>query len=198
MTATPTTLTREFEGSTLPAPGTYQIDSSHTSVEFVARHLMISKVRGRFDDVSGVVTIGEVPEESRVEVTIDAGSLSTKDTQRDAHLRSPDFFDVETFPTLSFSSTGVEHTGDGRFRLAGELTIRGVTKPVVLDGEFEGASVTPWGTSAIGFTASTEVDREEWGLNWNQALETGGVLVGKRVKIELSVEATPAAAQVAA
>jgi polyisoprenoid-binding protein YceI len=196
-TGTPT-LTRDYQGSTLPLPGVYQIDSSHTSVEFVARHLMISKVRGRFDDVSGTVTIAEVPEDSHVEVTIDANSLSTKDAQRDAHLRSPDFFDVEKYPTLSFYSTKVELGGDGRFRLHGELTIAGTTKPVVLDGEFEGAGATPWGTTAIGFTAATEVDREDWGLNWNQALETGGVLVGKRVRIELSVEAVPAAASAAA
>jgi polyisoprenoid-binding protein YceI len=191
-------VTRDHGGATLPAAGVYDLDKAHTTVEFVARHLMISKVRGRFDDFSGTVTIGEVPEESHVEVTIDARSVSTNEPQRDEHLRSADFFDVERFPRWSFRSTGVELTGDGRFRLTGDLTVRDVTKPVVLDGEFEGAGATPWGTSAIGFTAATEIDRDEWGLTWNQALETGGVLVGKRVRVELSVEAVPAAGQAAA
>lgn len=196
-TAAPS-LTREYRGATLPTPGRYELDKAHSTVEFVARHLMIAKVRGRFDELSGTVTIGEVPEESHVEVTIDAASISTKEPGRDEHLRSADFFDVERYPTLAFRSTGVEDLGGGRFRLSGELTIRDVTRTVVLDGEFEGAGTTPWGTTAIGFTASTEVDREDWGMTWNQALETGGVLVGKRIRIELSVEAVPAAEQAAA
>lgn len=196
-TAAPS-LTREYEGATLPAPGVYELDKAHSTVEFVARHLMIAKVRGRFDDLSGTITIAEVPEKSHVEVTIDAASISTKEPGRDEHLRSPDFFDVDSYPTLTFRSTGVEHTGDGRFDLTGELTLRGVTKPVVLHGEFEGSGATPWGTTAIGFTASAEIDREDWGMTWNQALETGGVLVGKRIRIELSVEAVPAAQEAAA
>lgn len=199
MTTTETPrLTREHEGQQLPAPGVYGIDKSHSTAEFVARHLMIAKVRGRFEEFSGTVTIGEQPEDSHVEVTIDASSISTAEPARDEHLRSPDFFDVGTYPTLSFRSTKVELGRNGRFTLTGDLTVRDVTKPVVLEGSFEGAGATPWGTAAIGFSAATEIDREEWGLTWNQALETGGVLVGRKVRIELSVEAVPAATEVAA
>jgi len=184
-------LTRDYEGSEIPVPGTYDLDVAHTTVEFVARHLMISKVRGRFADFSGTITVGETPADSSVEVTIQAASIETSQSQRDEHLRSADFFDVEQFPTLTFRSTKVERSGKGRWAVTGDLTVRDVTKPVVLDVEFEGANATPWGTQAIGFSASAEVDREEWGLTWNQALETGGVLVGKKASIELAVEATP-------
>ena len=187
-------LTREYKGRTIPAAGVYEIDSAHATVEFVARHLMISKVRGRFEDVSGTVTIAEVPEESHVEVTIDPASVSTKEPARDEHLRSADFFDVATYPTITYRSTAVHLTADGRFELTGDLTLHGVTRTVVLDGEFEGASASPWGTSAIGFSASTEIDRDDFGVSFNQALETGGVLVGKTVRIELSFEANPAVA----
>jgi polyisoprenoid-binding protein YceI len=185
------TLTREYQGNLVPAPGTYEIDVAHTTVEFVARHLMISKVRGRFGQFSGTITVGDVPEESSVEVTIDAASLDTAQEQRDEHLRSADFFDVAQYPTLSFRSTSVAPEGDDRWKVTGDLTVRDVTRPVVLDVEFHGGSNTPWGTAAIGFSASTEVDRDAWGLTWNQALETGGVLVGKKVRIEISVEANP-------
>jgi len=192
------TLTREHHGSVLPGPGVYDIDAKHTAVEFVARHLMISRVRGRFEDVAGVITVAEVPEESSVEVTVGAASVSTGETQRDAHLRSGDFFDVETHPQWTFRSTAVAADGD-HWKVAGDLTIRGVTHPVTLDVEFDGANVTPWGTVAIGFTAAAEIDREQWGLTWNQALETGGVVVGRKIRIELSVEAVarPAESRVA-
>ena len=149
---------------------------------------MISKVRGRFDEVEGTITVAEVPEQSSVEVTIGAGSVRTGEDQRDAHLRSADFFDVDTHPQWTFRSTKVEQSG-GQWKVAGDLTISGVSKPVVLDVEFEGANVTPWGTSALGFSATTEIDREQWGLTYNQVLETGGVMVGKKVRIELNVEA---------
>jgi polyisoprenoid-binding protein YceI len=190
MTTTTTTagLTRDHNGTQVPAPGIYDIDSKHTSVEFVARHLMISKVRGRFTDVEGTITVGEVPEESSVEVKIGAGSVSTGEEQRDAHLRSGDFFNVEVHPHWTFKSTAVAQDGDD-WKVTGDLTISGVTKPVVLDVEFEGANLTPWGTAALGFSASTEIDREQWGLTYNQVLETGGVMVGKKIRIELSVEA---------
>jgi len=181
-------LTRDHKGTVVPAPGVYDIDAKHTSVEFVARHLMISKVRGRFDDVAGTITVADRPEESSVEVTIGAASVRTGEDQRDAHLRSGDFFDVDTHPQWTFASTGVEQAGD-QWKVTGNLTISGVTKPVVLDVEFEGANITPWGTSALGFSATTEIDREEWGLSYNQVLETGGVMVGKKIKIELNVEA---------
>jgi polyisoprenoid-binding protein YceI len=185
---TTTTLTREHEGAIVPAPGVYDIDAKHTSVEFVARHLMISKVRGRFDDVEGIITVADVPEQSSVQVTLGADSVRTGEEQRDAHLRSADFFDAETHPRWTFTSTAVERAGDD-WKVTGDLTISGVTKSVVLDVEFEGANVTPWGTSALGFSASTEIDREQWGLTYNQVLETGGVMVGKKIRIELNVEA---------
>ncbi len=182
------TLTREHNGAVVPAPGVYDIDAKHTSVEFVARHLMITKVRGRFDDVEGTITVADSIPDSSVEVTIGADSVRTGEDQRDAHLRSGDFFDVETHPRWRFVSTKVEQAGDD-WKVTGDLTISGVTKPVVLDVEFSGANVTPWGTTALGFSASTEIDREDWGLSYNQVLETGGVMVGKKIRIELDVEA---------
>jgi polyisoprenoid-binding protein YceI len=183
------TLVRDHDGHPVPASGSYEIDPSHTTVEFVARHLMISKVRGRFTGVSGVVDIAERPEDSSVEVAIDASSVQTDDERRDGHLRSPDFFDVERYPTLTFRSAGVEPRPDGTWKVAGELTVREATPPVDLDVEFEGAGADPWGQERIGFSAAADVDREEWGLTWNQALEAGGVLVGRKVRIELAVEA---------
>ena len=186
-------ITRQRNGVDLPLPGTYALDKAHTTVEFVARHLMISKVRGRFENFDGTFTIGEVPEDSHVEVTIDAASVSTKEGQRDEHLRSGDFFDVEHYPTWSFKSTKVEDEGDGIWKVTGDLTIRGVTNSVALAVEFEGAGSTPWGTTAVGFSAIAEIDREKWGMTFNQALETGGVLVGKKVNIEISLEANPVA-----
>jgi polyisoprenoid-binding protein YceI len=180
--------TRPYQGTVVPAAGVYDVDQAHTTVEFVARHLMITKVRGRFATFSGSVNVAEVPEESSVEVTIDAASIQTSQEQRDEHLRSADFFDAEKYPTLTFKSTAVELDGDN-WKVTGALTVRDVTRPVVLDVEFDGANTTPWGTQAVAFSASTEIDREEWGLTYNQTLETGGVVVGKRVRIELNVEA---------
>jgi len=183
------TAVREVDGRQIPEAGEYELDKAHTSVEFVARHLMISKVRGRFNDFSGVITVADKPEDSSVAVTIDVPSVATGDAQRDGHLLSPDFFDAETYPVITFRSTQVEETKGGDWKVTGDLTVRDVTKPVVLDVEFEGSHPTPWGTTPVGFSASTELDREDFGLTWNQALETGGVLVGKKIKIELSVEA---------
>ncbi|HEY7947252.1 MAG TPA: YceI family protein [Acidimicrobiales bacterium] len=187
-TATAAALTREHKGTVVPVPGVYDIDAKHSSVEFVARHLMISKVRGRFDDVEGTITVAEVPEESSVDVTIGVDSVRTGEDQRDAHLRSGDFFDIENYPRWTFVSTAVAAAGDS-WKVTGDLTIRGVTRSVVLDVEFDGANVTPWGTTAVGFSASTEIDREEWGVSYNQVLETGGVMVSKKIRIELQVEA---------
>jgi polyisoprenoid-binding protein YceI len=172
----------------VPVAGSWQIDRSHTSVEFVARHLMIAKVRGRFTDVAGTIEIGEAPEESSAHVTIQAASISTGDDARDAHLRSPDFLDAERFPTLEFHSTAVKHEGSD-WLIAGDLTVRDVTRPVVLDVEFVGAATDPFGNSKIAFSASSQVNREDFGLTWNAPLETGGVLVGPKVRIELNVEA---------
>jgi polyisoprenoid-binding protein YceI len=182
-------LNREFSGLTLPAPGTFVLDPAHTTVSFVARHLMVSKVRGSFGTAAGTVTLAENPVESTVEATIDAASITTGVADRDGHLRGPDFLDVERFPTLTFRSLAVEPAGGTEFVLVGELTIRDVTRPVRLNLEFEGATVNPWGKEVVGFSASTEIDREDFGITWNKALESGGVLVGRKVKIEISAEA---------
>ena len=179
---------REYRGQTVPGTGTYEVDPSHSVVEFVVRHLGLAKVRGRFNTFDGAIRVGEDPADSCVDVTIDAASIDTRDEKRDAHLRSGDFLDVENHPTLEFHSTGVRRNGDG-WTVEGDLTVRGVTRPVTLDLDFEGAVEDPWGKVRIGCSATTEVDREDFGLTWNQALEAGGWLVGKQVRIELSVEA---------
>lgn len=183
------TSTRTFEGVEVPAPGTFQLDPSHTEVAFVARHLMVTKVRGRFSEFEGTITVAEEPLASGVEVTIQAGSVDTRDAGRDEHLRSADFFDVESNPAITFRSTGVEHRGGTDFTVHGELTVRDQTRPVDLAMTLEGVVTDPWGNERMAFTASTEVDREEWGLTWNQALETGGVLVGKKVRFEIDGQA---------
>lgn len=174
--------------TTLPAPGTWAIDPSHSEVGFTVRHLGISKTRGRFADFSGDIVMAERPEDSRVTVTIDPASVDTKDAGRDEHLRSADFFQVAEHPTWTFATTSVVPKGDS-WAVTGDLTVAGVTKPVVLDTEVTGLATDPWGNDRVGFVASTEVNREDFGLTWNAALETGGVLVGKTVKINLEVEA---------
>ena len=171
----------------LPAPGTWSIDPAHSTVGFVARHLMVTKVRGRFTELEGSVHVAEQPEQSTVEARIKTASIDTGSPDRDAHLRSPDFFDVEQFPEISFRSTRVSGSGED-WTLEGELTVRNVTRPVSLAVEFEGVSGDPWGGQRAGFTARTEVDREDWGLTWNVALESGGVLVSKKIKLELDVQ----------
>ena len=185
---TTATATRTLDGVTLPAPGDWNLDPGHTTAGFVARHLVISKVRGQFTDVAGVVHVAEAPEDSSVEVVIQAASVQTGDGRRDDHLRSPDFLDVERFPTLEFRSTSVEGSGE-RWKVSGDLIIHGVTRPVVLDVEYNGAGASPWGTQVASLSARTEIDREDFGLTWNQALETGGVLVGKKVVVEIEAEA---------
>jgi polyisoprenoid-binding protein YceI len=172
-----------------PLPGTWEIDAAHSSVGAVARHLMVAKVRGHFSRFSGTVTIGATPEESSVVATIDAASIDTADERRDAHLRSHDFLDVENHPTLEFRSTKVTQVGDTSLRADGELTIRGVTRPVTLDVEYFGLATDPWDRAHAVFSARAEIDREEWGMTWNQALETGGVLVGRKLKVELEIQA---------
>jgi polyisoprenoid-binding protein YceI len=149
---------------------------------------MLTKVRGRFDKFEGTINIADDPLQSSADVVIDAASVDTGDEKRDAHLRGSDFLDVEQYPTLEFHSTKLEPVGD-HSKLEGDLTIRGVTRPVTLHVEHEGSVVDPWGNTRIGFTASTEIDREDWGLTWNVALETGGVLVGKKILIDLNVAA---------
>jgi polyisoprenoid-binding protein YceI len=172
----------------LPEPGTYELDPSHTSVRFTARHLMVTRVHGELPVAGGTVTIAADPAQSAVEATVDVAGLHTGDAGRDEHLRSADFFDVEHHPTAAFRSTRVERTGGGH-RLHGDLTIRGVTRPVVLDLEYLGASPDPWGGTRIGFTATTQVHRRDWGLEWNVALDTGGVLVGDKVTLSVDAQA---------
>jgi polyisoprenoid-binding protein YceI len=181
--------TRTFAGLTIPSAGTFALDPTHTRVGFVARHLMVSKVRGNFTEVSGEINVAEDPLASTVTVRIPAASINTSVADRDGHLRSGDFLDVEKYPELTFRSTRVGDPSGDKFQIVGELTIRDVTREVTLDVEFEGVAVSPWGQEVIGFSASTEIDREEFGMTWNQALEAGGVLVGKKVKIEIEAEA---------
>ena len=178
----------DTEVRTLPTAGTWNIDPSHSEVGFSVRHLGISKTRGRFGAFTGAITVAEVPEDSSVTVEIDVASIDTRDAGRDEHLRSPDFFDAATFPTMTFRSTKVSAKGD-RWLVEGELTIKGVTKQVVLATEFDGLASDPWGGQRVAFRATTEVNREDFGLTWNQVLDAGGLLVGKTVKIELEVEA---------
>jgi polyisoprenoid-binding protein YceI len=178
---------RTIDGVDLPAAGTWTIDASHSSVNFKVKHLGVAKTRGRFTTFEGTVEVGERPEDTTVNVQIDASSVDTHDGGRDDHLRSADFFDVANHPHLVFTSTGVSGSGD-EWTLEGTLTIAGVTKPVTLAVEYEGVTADPWGNTKAGFTASTKVNREDFGLTWNAALETGGFLVGKDVTIELEVE----------
>ncbi|MDA0631877.1 YceI family protein [Nonomuraea sp. MCN248] len=185
--------TRTWNGLTIPAPGTYALDVAHTTIGFVVKHMMVSKVRGNFSDFSGTVTIAEDLLQSTAELTIKTESISTGVADRDGHLRSDDFLSVEKFPQITFKSKRVVAAGGDEFTVVGDLTIRDVTKEVELAVEYGGAGTNPWGQPVWGFSITTEVDREAFGLTWNQALETGGVLVGKTVKIEIEGEANPAA-----
>jgi polyisoprenoid-binding protein YceI len=182
------TTTENLVTTELPEAGTYDFDASHSHIGFKVRHLMVSKVRGRFADFEGTVTIGENPLDSAVEVVVQLSSIDTKDAGRDEHLRSADFFDVETNPTMTYTSTGVREAGKGSFVVDGNLTLNGITKPVVLDLELDGITTDPWGNQRAGFTATASIDREDFGVTWNQALEAGGVMVGKKVEIEIEAE----------
>ena len=167
---------------------TWAIDAAHTNAEFAVKHLMIATVRGRFADVAGTVELDvEDPAGSRVDVTINAASIDTRQPQRDEHLRSADFFDVANFPVITFRSTRVNTDGD-EIGVHGDLTIRGVTKPVTLRVAEEGRTRDPWGGERIGFSGSTKINRRDFGLTWNQVLEAGGLTVGDEVKITLDVE----------
>ncbi len=166
----------------LPA-GTWSIDPSHTNVGFVARHLMVTKVRGRFADVSGTVEVAEDVTASSVNVTVQMDSVDTRSADRDAHLKSADFFDVENFPTMTFVSTAFDGS-----ELTGDLTIKGITKPVTFEVEFNGVATDPWGNTKAGFDAEANVNRKDWDLTWNAAIEGGGVLVSDKIKITLDVQ----------
>ncbi len=185
---TETAQVRVVDDRELPPVGRWTIDATHSDVQFVARHMMIAKVRGHFREFEGWIDVAERPEDSRVEVVI-AASIDTGDPTRDAHLRSPDFLDVERYPHITYRSTAVRPAEGDRWRVEGDLTIRDVTRPVALDVEFEGVALDPWGNLRAGFVASAQIDREEFAVTWNQALETGGFLVGKGIRVELDIEA---------
>jgi polyisoprenoid-binding protein YceI len=181
--------TRAVNGLTLPSTGTFVLDKSHTEVGFIARHLMVSKVRGRFTDFEGTVVVADDPSESSVEVTIQAASINTNDENRDKHVRTNDFLSVDEFPALTFRSTKVELSSGGDWKVNGDLTVRGVTRPIVLDVQFEGVIQDPWGNQRLGFTASGEIDRNDFGVSFNAVLETGGFVVSPKVKLEIEAEA---------
>ncbi|WP_051385508.1 YceI family protein [Actinokineospora inagensis] len=178
---------RVLGGVELPVAGTWKVDPGHAEVGFVGRHFMITKVRGRFTGVDGVVTVAEQPEESSVEVTIDMTTVSSGDKTRDDHLRSDDFFDVANHPTATFTSTSVSWIGAGGV-LEGDLTIKGVSRSVSLKVEHLGVVADPWGNNRAVFSAKGRINREDWGLTWNMALEAGGILVSKEIDLELEVE----------
>ena len=173
---------------------TWQIDAAHTDVGFSVKHLMISTVRGRFGEVRGTIQLGGSDlTGTSVDVEIPAPSIDTRQEQRDAHLRSADFFEVEKYPLITFRSRRVERIKGDRYRIVGDLTIRDVTREVVLEGTDEGRGRDPWGGERLAFSATTTIDRRDFGLTWNQALETGGVLVSNEIKISIDVQAVKAA-----
>lgn len=172
---------------TLPSVGTWTIDPGHAEVGFVGRHFGLTKIRGRFTGVAGEVVTGEDASASRVDVTIDMATVDSGDRTRDDHLRSSDLFDVEHYPTATFRSTALEPAGP-RATMTGELTIKGVGRPVVLDVEFLGQVRDPWGSERAIFSATGRINREDWGLTWNMLLETGGLLVSKEIALEIEVE----------
>ena len=186
MTSSPTT---EVVTTNLPTAGTYNIDAVHSTVGFVARHLVASKVRGRFTDFAGVITIGDTPETSSLDAIVQAASITTDNEMRDAHLKSPDFLEFETYPTLTPKSTKVTAKG-GDFEVVADLTIKGITKSVTFDLEYlgTGPTMTP-GVSVTGFEARTEFDRRDLGINFGGTLENGSLVVGNRIAIELAIEA---------
>jgi polyisoprenoid-binding protein YceI len=185
MSATETTTPA---GTTLPESGTWAIEPSHSSVEVVAKHLMMTKVRGLFAEFEGTVTVADDVTSSSVDVTIQAASIDTRNDDRDGHLRSGDFLDTETHPTITFRSSEVVPVEGDVYDIPGELTIRGVTKPVTLRAVYQGLTQDPWGNTRALLSATTEVDREAWDITWNQALETGGVLVSKKLKVEIELQ----------
>lgn len=179
----------DLVGVELPPPGTYEVDATHSTVAFVVRHMMVSKVRGHFSKFSGTIVVADPPEDSTVTAEIDAASLDTRDPNRDAHVRSADFLDVENHPTITFVGGHPQHTTGGNFSLTGDLTIRGVTKPITLECEYTGVIVHPQMGTRIGLSASGELNREDFGVNFNAPLEAGGFILSKTLRLELEVEA---------
>jgi len=167
----------------------WKIDNAHSHVQFSVRHMMISTVRGEFEKFQGNIDFDqENPENSEIDIKIDAASINTREADRDNHLRSADFLNVEEYPYLFFKSKRVEQTTEDKGQVIGDLTIRGITNEVVMDVTFHGLAKSPWGATSAGFSASTRINRKDWDLTWNQALETGGVLVGDAVKINIEAE----------
>lgn len=180
---------RDFDGVTIPAPGTFDLDPAHTRIGFSARHMMVSKVRGRFGEFTGSITVADDPLASAAEAVIKTASLDTGNADRDAHLTGPDFLNVEKFPEITFRTTRVTGRQGHVFTVLGDLTIKDVAREVELTLDLEGVGTSPWGKQVMGFTLSTEINREDYGMTWNVAVEGGGVLVGKTVKIEIEGEA---------
>lgn len=179
---------------TTTAVTTWTIDPAHSAIEFAVKHMMFTTAKGRFQDFSGTITLDERDiGNSNVDVTIKPTSIDTQSEDRDNHLRSADFFDADNFPEATFRSTSVEPAKGDNLRIAGDLTIKGVTRPVVLNAEFQGRGANPWGQEVIGYEARTTFSRKEFGLTWNQALESGGVLVSDEVKLNLDIQAGLAA-----
>jgi polyisoprenoid-binding protein YceI len=183
----PMPATRTLNGTQLPAVGTWQIDPGHAEIGFVGRHFGLTKVRGRFTGVDGAVVVAHDPTDSSVQVTIDMHSVSSGDHSRDDHLRSADFFDVDHHPTASYRSTAVHLDGTSG-TIDGELTIKGITRPVRLQMDYIGHATDPWGNERAVFSASSKINREDWGLTWNMLLEAGGLLVSKEITLEIEVE----------
>jgi len=179
---------REIDGVSVPPVGKYELDASHTEVSFVARH-MLTKVRGRFTEFSGTIEVGDTPETSGVEVEVKTDSVQTNFEQRDNHLKSADFFETDEFPVLTFRSTAIRHAGGSSFELDGDLTIRDITKPITIEGEFLGWGKDPYDNTIFSAEAKTTVEREDWDLTWNVAVETGGFLVSKKIDLVIDVEA---------
>ncbi len=185
-----TTTSRTVNGVEYPAVGTYALDPSHTRLGFAARHMAVSKVRGQFTEFGGTLELAEDPADSKVSVTIQPGSVDTRDETRDNHLRTNDFFDVETHPTWTFVSTAIRPVNATEWKVDGDLTIRGVTRPVTLDATLEGVVQDPYGNHRVGFSATTSIDRDEFGVSFHAVMEAGGLVVGKKVDIEIEAEAT--------
>lgn len=180
---------RVVDGVALPAAGTYVIDPTHTRISFVARHLMVTKVRGSFGEYSGTITVGEDAKSSTAEATIKTASVDTGTADRDAHLRGEDFFASDVFPEMTFRNARVTGQKGDSFTVVGDLSIKDVTREVTLDVELDGVAKDPWGNEKLAVTAITEIDREDFGLTWNVALESGGVLVSKKIRIEIEAQA---------
>ena len=181
-------VTRLADGTELPAPGRWQIDPGHTELAFIGRHFMLTKVRGWFTGLSGVIEVADAPGDSTVEVIIDMSSVESGNEARDEHLRSPDFFDAARYPTATFSARSGGWQGTQGV-LAGELTLRGVTRPVTLQAGYLGCTADPWGGHRAVFTAAGTIDREDWGLTWNLPLDGGGLVVSREIRIEIELEA---------